>query len=259
MKKPPRVTTPGRPYQIQTLRAQMYFNFQILPYPCRPGVVTYPKNWVFSPEKAEVCSAGGTTSMHQIVPLYSSIVPNSRGFMRCKGILIPQTGLRFPCSVLPPCRPEFFRYVWGMLTVVPIFQRQAKEFIATYHRHHKPSVGSVFNLALSDGEKIVGVCMVGRPVARLLNDGLTLEVTRLCTEGTKNACSMLYAAAWRVAKNMGYKRLITYILASEPGVTLRAAGFTEIGLSGGGKWSRPSRERARQTTEQMKIRYQRVA
>lgn len=146
-----------------------------------------------------------------------------------------------------------------MLTIVPIFQRQAKAFISKHHRHHIPSIGSVFNLAVSDGQNIVGVCMVGRPMARMLQDGLTLEVTRLCTDGTKNACSMLYAAAWRVAREMGYKRLVTYILEVEPGVSLRAAGFTEIGKAGGGSWSRPGRKRISKALEQLKIRYEKVA
>ena len=142
------------------------------------------------------------------------------------------------------------------LKIVPIFQKEAKAFIRKHHRHHIPSIGSVFQLAVSDGEKIVGVCMVGRPVARRLQDGLTLEVNRLCTDGTKNACSMLYRAAWRVAREMGYKRLVTYILESEPGTSLRAAEFIEIGRAGGLKWDVPSRPREQKTIEQMKIRYE---
>lgn len=129
------------------------------------------------------------------------------------------------------------------LTIVPIFQREAFAFITKLHRHHKKPVGSVFQIALSDGEKIVGVAVVGRPNGRRQQDGFTLEVTRLCTDGTPNACSMLYAACWRAAKAIGYRKLITYILSSEPGTSLKATGWTLIGERGGGSWSVPSRPR----------------
>ena len=85
--------------------------------------------------------------------------------------------------------------------------------------------------------------MVGRPVARMLNDGATLEVNRLCTDGTPNACSMLYGAAWRAAKALGYRRLITYTLPEEGGASLRASGWRLVGLRGGGSWGRESRPR----------------
>lgn len=143
-----------------------------------------------------------------------------------------------------------------MLTIVPIFQKQAKDFIAQHHRHHKPPVGSVFQIAVSDNGKIVGVAMVGRPVARKLQDGVTLEVNRLCTDGTKNACSMLYAACWRVAKNMGYNRLITYILDSENGITLKAAGWHLLGQRGGLSWDVPSRPRETHYPMQLKLLYE---
>lgn len=87
-----------------------------------------------------------------------------------------------------------------MLEVVPITLREANAFVEQNHRHHGPTVGHKFSIGLSDGEKIVGVAIVGRPVARHLDDGWTLEVNRLCTDGTRNACSMLYAAAWRTAR-----------------------------------------------------------
>lgn len=129
------------------------------------------------------------------------------------------------------------------LTIVPIFQREAFAFITKLHRHHKKPVGSVFQIAVSDGEKIVGVAVVGRPNGRRQQDGFTLEVTRLCTDGAPNACSMLYAACWRAAKAIGYRKLITYILSSEPGTSLKATGWTLIGERGGGSWSVPSRPR----------------
>ena len=98
-------------------------------------------------------------------------------------------------------------------------------------------------MAVNDGIKIVGVVMVGRPVARHLDNGWTAEVTRCCTDGTKNAASLLYAAAWRAARAMGYKRLISYILAEETGTSLRAAGWKIIGMTKGGSWNCKGRPR----------------
>jgi hypothetical protein len=130
------------------------------------------------------------------------------------------------------------------LNLQPITIQEAKVFVGRFHRHHKPPVGGLFAIAVNDGTQVVGVVMVGRPVARMLQDGLTAEVTRLCvTEGHPNGCSMLYAAAWRAARELGYKRLITYILGSEPGTSLKAAGWKLLGARGGGSWSRDSRKR----------------
>ena len=95
-----------------------------------------------------------------------------------------------------------------MLELVPITLKEANAFVERYHRHHKPVVGHKFSIAASDGEKIVGVAIVGRPVSRYLDNGLTLEVNRLCTDGTRNACSFLYSAAWRAARNLGYKKAL---------------------------------------------------
>lgn len=141
------------------------------------------------------------------------------------------------------------------LELVPINFDEACEFVKQYHRHHKPPVGHKFSIGLSDGEKIIGVVMVGRPVARRLDNGMTLEVNRLATDGTKNACSKLYAAAWRAAKAMGYKLLITYILDTEPGTSLKAAGWKEIGRAGGLSWNVKSRPRVDVSPKQYKIRY----
>ena len=120
-----------------------------------------------------------------------------------------------------------------MLEVCPVSLKEANAFVEQHHRHHKPVVGHKFSIACTDGEKIVGVAIVGRPVSRHLDDGWTLEVNRLCTDGTRNACSMLYAAAWRAARAMGYHKLITYILDTEPGTSLRAAGWKCVGKAGG--------------------------
>jgi hypothetical protein len=129
------------------------------------------------------------------------------------------------------------------LQIQPIDYAEACAFIAAYHRHHLPPQGWKFGIAVNDGERVVGVVTVGRPVARLLDNGMTLEVTRLCTDGTKNACSMLYAASWRAARALGYRRLITYILESETGTSLKASGWRLVGECGGGTWDRPNRVR----------------
>ena len=132
-----------------------------------------------------------------------------------------------------------------MLEIVPMTLREANAFVEQNHRHHGPVAGHKFSIGLSDGEQIVGVAIIGRPVSRHLDDGWTLEVNRLCTDGSRNACSMLYAAAWRAARAMGYKRLVTYILESENGASLRAAGWEcAPGLRGGGNWNVPGRPRA---------------
>ena len=101
--------------------------------------------------------------------------------------------------------------------------------------------------------KVRAVCIVGRPVARMLDDGMTLELTRLASDGCPNACSCLYGAAWRAAKALGYGRLITYILDDEPGVTLKAAGWKCLGQRGGGSWSVPSRPRVDKHPLQKKL------
>lgn len=145
------------------------------------------------------------------------------------------------------------------LEVVPMTITSAKEYVRVTHRHHKAPQGALFAIGLSDGDGIVGCVMVGRPVARMLQDGRTCEVIRLATDGTRNACSMLYRAAWRAARAMGYKRLVTYTLPEEGGASLRATGFTLIGAAGGGKWSRPSRERLDDHPTQQKLRWELVA
>ncbi len=129
------------------------------------------------------------------------------------------------------------------LTLQPITFKEACDFIAIVHRHHKPPRGWKFGIAANDGNQIVGVITVGRPVARMLDDGWTLEVTRCATDGTKNAPSMLYGAAARAAFALGYKRLITYTLASEPGTSLKASNWKCLGQAGGGSWNRARRPR----------------
>ncbi len=146
-----------------------------------------------------------------------------------------------------------------MMQIVPIYQDEAFAFIAAHHRHHRVPQGSLFQIAAAEGEKIVGVAVVGRPVARRQQDGFTAEVTRLCTDETPNACSMLYSACWRAAKALGYRRLITYILNTEPGTSLKAAGWTLVGERGGGSWSVPSRPRIDRHPTQRKLLFEKSA
>jgi hypothetical protein len=129
------------------------------------------------------------------------------------------------------------------MTITPINLDEANAFVKKHHRHHKPVPGAKFAVAVSDDAEIRGVAIVGRPVSRMLDDGWTLEVNRCCTDGTKNACSMLYGAAWRAAKALGYKKLITYTLPEEGGASLRGAGWRLVGLRGGGNWNCKSRPR----------------
>jgi hypothetical protein len=120
-----------------------------------------------------------------------------------------------------------------------------------WHRHHQPPVGCKFCLGVADGADVLrGVAIVGRPVARLLDDGSTLEVNRTATDGTSNANSMLYGAAWRAAKALGYRRLITYTQAGEAGSSLRAAGWRVIAERPARPgWNVPSRPREVTGTE----------
>jgi len=129
------------------------------------------------------------------------------------------------------------------LELQPISFAEAAAFIRIHHRHHLPPVGWKFGIAVNNGDRVVGVVTVGRPVARHLDNGFTLEVTRCCTDGTKHACSMLYGAAWRAAKAMGYRRIVTYTLKSESGSSLRAAGWTALYETPGRSWSCLSRPR----------------
>lgn len=122
---------------------------------------------------------------------------------------------------LEPCRVEL---------------RDANAFVAALHRHHKPVRGHRFSLGVQKDGVLVGVAICGRPVARMTNQKDVLEVTRVCTDGTKNACSWLYGAAVRCARDMGFSRVQTFLLEDEPAVTVRAAGFRHDGTSAGGQW-----------------------
>jgi len=140
-----------------------------------------------------------------------------------------------------------------VLLLQPITYPEACAFIDTHHRHHLPPQGWKFGIAVSNGTDVVGVVTVGRPVARGFDNGWTLEVTRNCTDGTKNAASMLYGAAARAAKALGYKRLITYTLISEKGTSLKASGWREIWKTQGGSWDTPTRPRVDKAPTEQKM------
>lgn len=134
---------------------------------------------------------------------------------------------------------------------------EANSFVRQHHRHHKPVVGHLFSIGAVMDDKIVGVVIVGRPVSRMRDDGITAEVTRLCTDGNKNACSFLYGAAAKAAFALGFKRIGTYILAREPGTSLMGTGWKLIGERGGGSWSVPSRPRVDKHPTQKKMLFER--
>lgn len=137
------------------------------------------------------------------------------------------------------------------LHLVPVRFRDAAAFVSMWHRHHQPPVGMVFAVGVADDDNVLrGVAIVGRPVARLFDNGQTLEVNRTATDGTRNANSMLYGAAWRAAKALGYTRLITYTQANESGASLRAAGWRVVAERRAHPgWDRPSRPRHQTGTE----------
>jgi hypothetical protein len=146
---------------------------------------------------------------------------------------------------------------------MPITLREAAAFIEAYHRHHDPPRGCIFCVACLEvqeggGGGIRGVAVIGRPVSRMLQDGWTAEVTRVATDGTPNACSILYGAAWRAARALGYRKLVTYTLPEEGGASLRGAGWTVIGEAGGGSWSRTTRPRVDTHPTQAKLRWEKT-
>lgn len=125
------------------------------------------------------------------------------------------------------------------MEVKPITLREANAYVEAFYRHHGPTVGHKWSLAAYKDGRLCGVAVVGRPTGRYLDDGHTLEVTRLCTDGTRNACSVLYAACARRAKLEGYEKIVTFILQSEPGTSLKAAGWTlESAKAGKPKWNK---------------------
>lgn len=146
------------------------------------------------------------------------------------------------------------------LRVIPLTLKQLNEVVASLHRHHKPVQGHRFSLgAWSEDEGLVGACSVGRPVARGCDPWFTAEVTRLVTDGTPNACSLLYAAAARACKAMGFKKIQTYILESELGTSLKASGWRFEAMTTGGDWNHSAAYAGKRRTDQPQDRKQRWA
>lgn len=145
------------------------------------------------------------------------------------------------------------------MKIAPLELKDLSALVASLHRHHKPVQGHRFSIGVEHGGKIVGGAAVGRPTARMADQRKVLEVTRLVTDGTKNACSALYSAAARVGKELGYERIQTFILETESGTSLRAAGWKRDDVkSSGGDWTRASKPNRRQDQPQCpKHRYSR--
>lgn len=133
------------------------------------------------------------------------------------------------------------------MTVVPCFITDAKRFVARHHRHNLPPVSGLFAVGLMEDGELVAVGIAGRTVARKLNDGYTVEITRCCTLGTKNAGSMVYGALCRAAKALGWRKAVTYTRQDESGISLRAAGFTIESEVPAATWDSPSRPRLSET------------
>lgn len=143
-----------------------------------------------------------------------------------------------------------------MLIATPLLFREANTYVALLHRHHKPVVGCKFVIGASDESgKLVGVAIAGRPVCRRYDHRKVIEVNRLCTDGTRNVCSFLYSRCARIASEFGYSTILTYILASEPGTSLLAAGWENDGIVEGSSWSVPSRKRVDKHPTVDKVRY----
>jgi len=141
------------------------------------------------------------------------------------------------------------------MKIAPITYRNACEYVNRFHRHHKASVGCKFAISIIDDTGIVhGVAICGRPVGRYFDDGFTLEITRVCTDGMANGCSMLYGACCRIAKQMGYRKVITYTLESEHGASLKASNFTYDGIAGGTHWT-GKRNKGQPLPNEMKKRW----
>ena len=144
------------------------------------------------------------------------------------------------------------------IKAIPLELKQANEFVDSLHRHHKAVHRDKFRVGAEVNGRLVGVAQVGRPVSRMLDNGDTVEVVRLCTDGTRDVCSFLYSRCARVAKELGYSKIITYILETENGASLKAAGWKEVAVTSGGSWDRPSRRRTAEAPTCPKRRYEKV-
>ena len=145
-----------------------------------------------------------------------------------------------------------------IMKAVPIELKEANNYVAKLHRHHGPVYRDKYRVAAYNEGHICGVVQCARPVSRMLDDGKTIEVVRLCTDGTPNACSFLYQKAVRIAKELGYYKIITYILENESGNSLKASGWKFEGMTDGGSWDRPSRKRTDKAPTCKKQRWSRI-
>lgn len=142
------------------------------------------------------------------------------------------------------------------MRAIPIELKRANEFVDNLHRHHKPVHRDKFRIGCkADDGHLCGVIQCGRPVNRNLDDGKTIEVVRCCTDGTRNACSFLHSRMAQIARIMGYERIITYILESESGTSLRASGWEYEALTAGGSWNCLSRPRETESPQCRKQRW----
>lgn len=142
------------------------------------------------------------------------------------------------------------------MTLEKIELKQANEFVSQHHRHHKPTVGHKFSLGAFDDGQLVGVAIVGRPVSRHLDKRGAWEVNRMCSAGKKNVCSFLYAAAAREVRRRGGRWIVTYILHSERGTSLKACGWHRTITTPGMSWNVPSRSRTTKHPLGKKVRYE---
>ena len=142
------------------------------------------------------------------------------------------------------------------MKLIPMSLKDANAFVLSRHRHHRPVQGHKFSIGVTKDDGVCGVAIVGRPVSRHKDDGMTLEVTRLCTDGTRNTCSFLYGACARAAKSLGYRKIITYILEDELGTSLRASNWEmEDDDCGGEKWGSSYSGKKRESQDLFGIKY----
>ena len=148
---------------------------------------------------------------------------------------------------------------WGtLMKIIPLTLKQANGLVSDLHRHHKPVQGHRFSLGLTDGDELVGAAICGRPVSRGCDPYMTLEVIRLVTNGVENGCSMLYGACARAGKAMRFRKIQTYILDSEPGTSLKAAGWTQVATTSGGQWKHTAGPRRTDQPTAPKTRWEKV-
>jgi len=201
------------------------------------------------------CSAGGRV-LPDVLRRFaaagaSAVLP--AGHLHFAGVCAASLGCSVP-GLRGGCRCGGGDY---LMEITPCTIREASSFVNQHHRHHRAPQGAIFAIALSSGDDVVGVAIVGRPVSRHAADGWTAELTRCCVvDGVKNGASKLMRAAWRAARALGYKRLITYTLPSEGGASLRGAGFRLLGTTPGGSWSSAGRPRVDRHPLQAKFRWE---